>query len=73
MKIGIVGQGYVGLPLAMAFCDAGIEVIGFDLDVEKINSLNNGISHVEDIPSESLKKSIASGHYKATSDPNRHL
>jgi UDP-N-acetyl-D-glucosamine dehydrogenase len=69
MKIGIVGQGYVGLPLAMAFCDAGVEVIGFDLDVEKTNSLNNGISHVEDISNESLKKSIASGHYKATSDP----
>ena len=49
MKIGIVGQGYVGLPLAMSFCDAGVEVIGFDLDVEKTNSLNNGISHVEDI------------------------
>ena len=68
MKIGIVGQGYVGLPLAMAFCDAGIQVVGFDLDVEKTNSLNNGISHVEDISNESLKKSIASGHYKATSD-----
>jgi UDP-N-acetyl-D-glucosamine dehydrogenase len=68
MKIGIVGQGYVGLPLAMAFCDAGIQVVGFDLDVEKTYSLNNGISHVEDISNESLKKSIASGHYKATSD-----
>ena len=69
MKIGIVGQGYVGLPLAMAFCNAEIEVIGFDLDVEKTNALNNGISHVEDISNESLKKNIASGHYKATSDP----
>ena len=69
MKIGIVGQGYVGLPLAMAFCEAEIQVIGFDLDVEKTKSLNNGISHIEDISNESLKKSIASGHYKATSDP----
>jgi UDP-N-acetyl-D-glucosamine dehydrogenase len=69
MKIGIVGQGYVGLPLAMAFCDAGIQVVGFDLDTDKTNALNNGVSHIEDIPNESLKKSIASGQYKATSDP----
>jgi len=69
MKIGIVGQGYVGLPLAMAFCDAGIQVIGFDVDVDKTIALNNGISHVEDISSEVLKKSIASGNYKATSEP----
>ena len=63
MKIGIVGQGYVGLPLAMAFCDAGIQVVGFDLDTDKTNALNNGVSHIEDIPNESLKKSIASGQY----------
>lgn len=69
MKIGIVGQGYVGLPLAMAFCESGIEVIGFDIDSEKSTSLNNGISHVEDISNETLKKSIATGKYKATSDP----
>jgi UDP-N-acetyl-D-glucosamine dehydrogenase len=69
MKIGIVGQGYVGLPLAVAFCESGIQVIGFDVDVAKTSSLNNGISHVEDISNEALKKSIASGNYKATSDP----
>lgn len=69
MKIGIVGQGYVGLPLAMAFCDAGIQVIGFDLDEVKTAALNNGISHVEDISNESLKRSITSSYYKATSDP----
>ncbi len=49
MKIGIVGLGYVGLPLAVAFADAGHEVIGLDTDPRKVEGLNAGRSHVEDV------------------------
>jgi UDP-N-acetyl-D-glucosamine dehydrogenase len=54
MKIGIVGLGYVGLPLAVAFAEAGDEVVGLDTDPRKIEGLNAGRSHIEDIPDASL-------------------
>ena len=54
MKIGIVGLGYVGLPLAVAFAEAGHEVVGLDNDVRKIEALNEGRSYIEDIPAASL-------------------
>src|SRR5689334_5213672 len=50
MKIGIVGMGYVGLPLAVAFAEAGWEVIGIEVDASKVASLRTGSSHIEDIP-----------------------
>ena len=50
MKIGIVGLGYVGLPLAVAFAEAGHEVVGLDTDARKVEALNEGRSYVEDIP-----------------------
>ena len=49
MKIGI-GLGYVGLPLAVAFAEAGHEVVGLDADGRKVEALNDGRSYVEDIP-----------------------
>jgi UDP-N-acetyl-D-glucosamine dehydrogenase len=49
MKIGIVGLGYVGLPLAVAFAEAGHEVVGLDTDPRKVEGLNAGRSHVEDV------------------------
>ncbi len=54
MKIGIVGLGYVGLPLAVAFAEAGHEVVGLDTDAAKIEALNAGRSYIEDIPDASL-------------------
>jgi UDP-N-acetyl-D-glucosamine dehydrogenase len=54
MSIGIVGLGYVGLPLAVAFAEAGEHVIGVDVDPTKITGLRAGRSHIEDIPSEAL-------------------
>jgi UDP-N-acetyl-D-glucosamine dehydrogenase len=54
MSIGIVGLGYVGLPLAVAFAEAGCDVIGVDVDPSKIVGLREGRSHIEDIPSERL-------------------
>ncbi len=56
MSIGIVGLGYVGLPLAVAFAEAGEDVIGVDVDAGKIAGLRAGRSHVEDIPAEWLER-----------------
>ena len=54
MKVGIVGLGYVGLPLAVAFCDAGHEVIGVDVESRVVEALSRGESHIEDVPAEAL-------------------
>jgi UDP-N-acetyl-D-glucosamine dehydrogenase len=54
MQIGIVGLGYVGLPLAVAFAEAGHGVTGLDLDAAKVESLNAGRSYVEDVPDSAL-------------------
>jgi UDP-N-acetyl-D-glucosamine dehydrogenase len=54
MKIGIVGLGYVGLPLAAAFAEAGQDVVGLDADPRKVASLNEGRSYVEDVPDSAL-------------------
>src|SRR5215211_4040269 len=54
MTIGIVGLGYVGLPLAVAFAEAGERVIGVDTSVAKVASIRRGESYIEDIPSEQL-------------------
>ena len=69
MRVVIVGQGYVGLPLAMSICAAGHEVIGLDSNSKIVMDLNSGISHIEDIDSIVLKKWISSGKYRATSNP----
>lgn len=70
MKVVIIGQGYVGLPLAMSICSAGHEVVGFDLNTKIVSELNLGISHIEDIDSKLLSNWIASGKYVATSKPS---
>ena len=58
MSIGIVGLGYVGLPLAVAFAEAGEQVIGVDVDPGKVAGLREGRSHIEDIPSERLAAAL---------------
>src|SRR5215208_7904373 len=55
MSIGIVGLGYVGLPLAVAFAEAGCDVVGIDVDAGKVAGLREGRSHIEDIPDEQLR------------------
>jgi UDP-N-acetyl-D-glucosamine dehydrogenase len=55
MNVGIVGLGYVGLPLAVAFCEAGHNVIGIDVDPRKVGALQSGESYIEDVPSETLE------------------
>ncbi len=51
-RIGVVGLGYVGLPLAVEFAEAGHHVVGLDVDASKVKALRAGTSYVEDIPSE---------------------
>jgi UDP-N-acetyl-D-glucosamine dehydrogenase len=65
MKVGIIGLGYVGLPLAVAFCEAGHEAIGLDTDPRKIAALAAGESYIEDVASERLQ--AISGSFRATS------
>jgi UDP-N-acetyl-D-glucosamine dehydrogenase len=55
MKVGIIGLGYVGLPLAVAFAEAGHEVVGLDSDPRKVESLGGGRSYVEDVPSNAIE------------------
>jgi UDP-N-acetyl-D-glucosamine dehydrogenase len=54
MRIGIIGLGYVGLPLAVAFAEAGCEVMGLDVSAAKVEALNAGESYIEDVPSSAL-------------------
>jgi UDP-N-acetyl-D-glucosamine dehydrogenase len=66
--LAIIGQGYVGLPLAMAAVDAGWTVIGIDNFSAKVEQINGGSSPVEDISDKQLQAAIARGAYKATTD-----
>ena len=64
--IGVVGLGYVGLPLALAFTEAGFNVTGIDSDKGRVNKIMRGTSYLLDIESARLKKAVASGRLKAT-------
>lgn len=66
--VSIIGQGYVGLPLALAAVDAGWRVIGVDYSESIVNRLNLGISPIQTIKNEDVKKVIESGHYLASLD-----
>jgi len=67
-KVGVVGLGYVGLPLAIEFVGAGYEVIGIDVNETKINSINSGKNYIKDVDDIKLKKAVDEGFLKATKD-----
>src|SRR5271157_3845571 len=67
-KVSILGLGYVGLPLAVVFAEAGFKVIGIDPIQEKVDKVQQGKSYVLDVPSEQLARLVASGHLQATTD-----
>ncbi len=69
--VGIVGLGYVGLPLAMEMAEAGYTVLGFDISKRVVDKLNGGESHVQDVPSSRLGQFIKSGKFSATTDLGR--
>ena len=72
MQISVVGQGYVGLPLAIAAADAGFTVYGIDINAKKIAYLKGGKSFIEDLSDNVIKKSIDSRRYIPTSD-SKHI
>ncbi len=72
-KIGIIGLGYVGLPLALRFCEENFQVIGFDTDSQKVDVLNKGISYIKHIPSSRICPFVSQNKplFKATADNSR--
>jgi UDP-N-acetyl-D-glucosamine dehydrogenase len=68
VKIGIIGCGYVGLPLALRFAETGRHVIGFDTDPAKIDMLNAGKSYIKHIPADKIAQFVKSKHFAATAD-----
>jgi UDP-N-acetyl-D-glucosamine dehydrogenase len=68
MNISVIGQGYVGLPLSIAASKASFRVLGIDIDAERITSINNRKSPVEDISDSEISAAIYSGNYKASSE-----
>jgi UDP-N-acetyl-D-glucosamine dehydrogenase len=71
IKIGIIGCGYVGLPLALRFADEGQRVTGFDTDKSKVEKLNAGQSYIQHIPAEKIRQHVQGKHFEATSDFTR--
>ena len=69
--LGVLGLGYVGLPLAVSYAQAGFKVIGFDLSVAKVESLNKGESYIIDVPAAELKDVVDKGLLESTTDMSR--
>jgi UDP-N-acetyl-D-glucosamine dehydrogenase len=67
-RVGVVGLGYVGLPLAVEFAHAGFHVTGLDVDKRKTDLINKGESYIQDIPTEVLAPLVAAGKLDATTD-----
>lgn len=68
VSVAIIGQGYVGLPLAMACAEAGFSVVGIDIDFQRVQSLNAGHSHVEDILDSTVLAMLDKDHFRASID-----
>ena len=71
LRVGVIGQGYVGLPLALAFHEGGFDVTGFDLDPRKVESISRGDSFIQHIGRERVARAVASGRYRASGDFSR--
>jgi UDP-N-acetyl-D-glucosamine dehydrogenase len=67
-KIGILGMGYVGMPLAVAFAEAGFNVLGIDPDQRKTDTFNKNISYIQDVPTETLARLKQAGKLNMTTD-----
>ncbi len=67
-RIAVMGQGYVGLPLAIEFAKVGFRVTGVDLDAEKVAALNCGESHIPDVPAATMRELFAAGRYSAATE-----
>jgi UDP-N-acetyl-D-glucosamine dehydrogenase len=67
-RLGVIGLGYVGLPLAIEFARAGFEVVGIDVDPEKVAQLEKGESYIKDVPSAHVAEAVQAGRFTATTD-----
>jgi UDP-N-acetyl-D-glucosamine dehydrogenase len=67
-QVGIVGLGYVGLPLAVEFAKAGYQVTGFDVSESKVAQINNGLSYIKDVAGDDLGPLVSEGKLRATTD-----
>ena len=67
-RLGVIGLGYVGLPLSMEFVRAGFRVVGIDNDAEKVRKLGEGESYIQDVPSERVREALDAGLFEATTD-----
>ncbi|MEW5794992.1 MAG: nucleotide sugar dehydrogenase [Candidatus Zixiibacteriota bacterium] len=68
-RVGVIGLGYVGLPLSMVMAEAGFRVTGFDIAEAKVRLLNSGRSDIDDIPDEVVGNAVKAGRFVATTDP----
>ena len=69
--VGVIGLGYVGLPLAVEFARAGFSVTGFDVDASKVAEINAGRSYIPDVPQAELAEAVQAGRLRATTDMAR--
>src|ERR1700674_1127366 len=67
-QVGVVGLGYVGLPLALSFSRAGFRTIGFDIDPVKVTQLQQGESYIHHIPVSEIQSQLESHHFQASED-----
>ena len=70
--IGIIGMGYVGLPLVLRFCEVGFRVLGFDTDANKVERLNRGESYIKHIPRLPAGGFATPGRGRGSLPPPRH-
>jgi UDP-N-acetyl-D-glucosamine dehydrogenase len=68
VRVGIIGCGYVGLPLGLRFAEIGHHVTGFDLDENKVKQLNAGKSYIQHIPADKIQTHVKAGRFEATTD-----
>jgi UDP-N-acetyl-D-glucosamine dehydrogenase len=70
-KIGIIGLGYVGIPLALTAIDSGFNVLGFDIDVNRVATLNRGETVIKHLSTDSITSAVKTGRFEATADMAR--
>jgi len=68
VRIGVIGLGYVGLPLAVDKAIAGYEVIGFDIQQRRVDMVNQGVNYIGDVVDEELREVVRTGKLRATTD-----
>src|SRR3954465_8340026 len=67
-RFGVIGLGYVGLPLGLTLSDAGFDVTGIDIDTNRIAAVNSGRSYITDVSDEELQRAMARKRFRASSD-----